>query len=119
MLSVLLYSNCRWFACNNRTSTLHASKEHHVSFGLARGLLPDYQLTMKIKNKSLGIVLLEGKKESGKNSRHKWDDKSKLGNMMKLALDGLLSCSPCHPIKAFGILVDGTCNMLLLAQMDR
>ncbi|KAF9433371.1 hypothetical protein BGZ76_009546 [Entomortierella beljakovae] len=70
-------------------------------------MFPDYQISTRVRGVNLSVVLLEAKVLGRQNPSHKWDDKSKLGNMMKIALDSILELGPPKPVKTFGILVNG------------
>ncbi|KAF9919557.1 hypothetical protein BGZ65_012030, partial [Modicella reniformis] len=63
---------------------------------------------MTVTNKrQLSVVLLEGKIDSNKTFQI-WDNKTKLGQEMKLALDSILMLLPEDDVSVIGILVRGS-----------
>jgi hypothetical protein len=68
--------------------------------------VPDFASTTKARHRDLTIVLLEGKVASNKTIQM-WDDKTKLGQEMRLALDSILLLEPQTDVEVVGILVRG------------
>ncbi|KAF9343636.1 hypothetical protein BGX26_005432, partial [Mortierella sp. AD094] len=67
-------------------------------------LVPDFASTTKARHRDLSIVLLEGKVASNTTFQI-WDDKTKLGQEMRLALDSILLLEPEYDVQVVGILV--------------
>ncbi|KAF9578015.1 hypothetical protein BGW38_006431, partial [Lunasporangiospora selenospora] len=59
-----------------------------------RLLIPDYSTTTHIGKQQLSVVLLEGKTVKNRGHSQIWDDLTKLGQEMKLALDSILKFQP-------------------------
>ncbi|KAF9434241.1 hypothetical protein BGZ76_008331 [Entomortierella beljakovae] len=68
-------------------------------------LIPDYGTATLIGNRRYFVLLLEGKIAGNTGSHQMWDDLSKLGNEMKLALDSILKLEPSGEVSIVGILV--------------
>ncbi|KAF9436840.1 hypothetical protein BGZ76_002801 [Entomortierella beljakovae] len=68
-------------------------------------LIPDYGTATLIGNRRYFVLLLEGKIARNTRSPQMWDDLSKLGNEMKLALDSILKLEPSGEVSVVGILV--------------
>lgn len=69
-------------------------------------LVPDFACTTKARHRELSVVLLEGKVASNTTFQI-WDDKTKLGQEMRLALDSILLLEPEYDVQVVGILVRG------------
>ncbi|KAI8595526.1 hypothetical protein EDD21DRAFT_391000 [Dissophora ornata] len=67
-------------------------------------LVPDFATVTATLQGELSLVLLEGKVATNKVFQI-WDDKTKLGQEMKLALDSILVLSPGDDVCVVGILV--------------
>lgn len=67
-------------------------------------LVPDFATVTATLQGELSLVLLEGKVAANKAFQI-WDDKTKLGQEMKLALDSILLLSPGEEVCVVGILV--------------
>ncbi|KAK3814023.1 MAG: hypothetical protein J3Q66DRAFT_345451 [Benniella sp.] len=65
-------------------------------------LVPDFATVTATLQGELSLVLLEGKAESNRVFQI-WDDKTKLGQEMKLALDSILLLSPGDDVCVVGI----------------
>ncbi|KAG0220720.1 hypothetical protein BGX31_010670 [Mortierella sp. GBA43] len=70
----------------------------------SRLLVPDFTTTTLTSRRQLSLVLLEGKIDRNKTQQI-WDDKTKLGQEMKLALDSILLHQPEDEVSVVGILV--------------
>ncbi|KAG0353695.1 hypothetical protein BGZ54_002092 [Gamsiella multidivaricata] len=67
-------------------------------------LVPDFATVTVTKQGEVSLVLLEGKVASNKGFQI-WDDRTKLGQGMKLALDSIVMLSPKDEVCVVGILV--------------
>ncbi|KAF9578354.1 hypothetical protein BGW38_005888, partial [Lunasporangiospora selenospora] len=67
-------------------------------------LIPDFSTRSVAQKRELSLVLLEGKVSSNKGSQI-WDDRTKLGQEMKLALDSILMLQPKDNVCVVGLLV--------------
>ncbi|KAF9153549.1 hypothetical protein BGX21_004660 [Mortierella sp. AD011] len=72
-------------------------------------LFLDYGTATMIGNRRYFVLLLEGKIAGNNGSHQMWDDLSKLGNEMKLALDSILKLGPTDEVSVMGILVRENC----------
>ncbi|KAF9083726.1 hypothetical protein BGX29_002936, partial [Mortierella sp. GBA35] len=67
-------------------------------------LVPDFTTVTMANKRQLSLLLMEGKVESNRCFQI-WDDKTKLGQEMKLAMDCILMLQPEDDIWVVGILV--------------
>ncbi|KAG0318875.1 hypothetical protein BGZ99_005391 [Dissophora globulifera] len=75
-------------------------------------LVPDYSTITLAGRRELSVVLLEGKVASNRTFQI-WDDRTKLGQEMKLALDSILKLLPGEDVSVVGILVKGFCTPIV------
>ncbi|KAF9897105.1 hypothetical protein BX616_006174, partial [Lobosporangium transversale] len=68
-------------------------------------LIPDYGTATSIGKEQYYALLLEGKIARNSGQHQMWDDLTKLGNEMKLALNSILKLSPSGEVCVVGILV--------------
>jgi hypothetical protein len=76
-------------------------------------LVPDFATMTAARRRQLSVVLLEGKVVSNKVCQI-WDDKTKLGQELKLALDSILMLLPEDDVWVVGIFVRGTFLLVML-----
>lgn len=69
--------------------------------------MPDFSTRTLVKKIQMSVVLLEGKVVTNKTLQI-WDDKTKLGQELKLSLDAILKLFPEDDVWVVGILVRGT-----------
>ncbi|KAF9406256.1 hypothetical protein BGZ94_003184, partial [Podila epigama] len=67
-------------------------------------LVPDFATVTVAYKRKLSVVLLEGKVDSNRVFQI-WDDKTKLGQELKLSLDSILTLLPSENVSVIGILV--------------
>ncbi|KAF9198111.1 hypothetical protein BGZ49_001177 [Haplosporangium sp. Z 27] len=92
-LSELAYVSYNWTQTQNETRNEDSSL-----------LIPDFSATTSAQKRELSLLLLEGKIASNKTFQI-WDDRTKLGQEMKLALDSILKLLPKDDVCVIGILV--------------
>ncbi|KAF9971878.1 hypothetical protein BGZ73_005072 [Actinomortierella ambigua] len=68
-------------------------------------VIPDYTTTTQVGKHQVSVVLLEGKVAGNTGSCQIWDDLTKLGQEMKLALNTMLTLQPEGDVCVIGILV--------------
>ncbi|KAG0296761.1 hypothetical protein BGZ96_008621 [Linnemannia gamsii] len=67
-------------------------------------LVPDFTMVTMANKRQLSLLLMEGKVKSNKCFQI-WDDRTKLGQEMKLSLDSILMLQPEDDVWVIGILV--------------
>lgn len=77
-------------------------------------LIPDFATVTETKQGELSLVLLEGKVASNKGFQI-WDDGTKIGQELKLALDSILMLSPEDEVCVVGILARGLFVLMALS----
>ena len=70
-------------------------------------LIPDYATTTQVGKQQVSVVLLEGKIARNAGLCQIWDDLTKLGQEMKVALDSILKLQPEDDVCVIGVLVRG------------
>ncbi|KAF9085484.1 hypothetical protein BGX27_003451, partial [Mortierella sp. AM989] len=68
-------------------------------------LIPDYGTTTQVGRQQLFVVVLEGKIAGNVGSSQEWDDLTKVGQEMKLALDSILKLKPEDEVCVVELLV--------------
>ncbi|KAF9397707.1 hypothetical protein BGX21_008594, partial [Mortierella sp. AD011] len=68
-------------------------------------LISDYGTTTQVGRRQLFVVMLEGKITGNVGSSQEWDDLTKVGQEMKLALDSILKLEPEDEVCVVGLLV--------------
>ncbi|KAG0047784.1 hypothetical protein BGZ83_007218 [Gryganskiella cystojenkinii] len=68
-------------------------------------LVPDYATTTQVGEQNLSVVLLEAKIVGNMGHCQIWDDQTKLGQEMKLALDSILLLEPEGDVCVVGLLI--------------
>ncbi|KAF9345389.1 hypothetical protein BGX26_003173 [Mortierella sp. AD094] len=68
-------------------------------------LIPDYGTSTLIGGRRYFVLLLEGKIAGNAGQCQMWDDLTKIGQEMKLALDSMLKLMPCGDVCVVGVLV--------------
>ncbi|KAF9975241.1 hypothetical protein BGZ73_001177 [Actinomortierella ambigua] len=74
-----------------------------------RLLVPDYTVATTVREKTFTVLLLEAKVARNNVNGQIWDDLTKLGHEMKLALDSILLTLPEEEIIVQGIILKGYC----------
>ncbi|KAI8595476.1 hypothetical protein EDD21DRAFT_39106 [Dissophora ornata] len=77
-------------------------------------LIPDYAITTQVGKQQVSVMLLEGKIAENAGHGQIWDDQTKLGQEMKMALDTILKLQPEDDVGVIGVLVRGMFYTLLL-----
>lgn len=98
----------------SRTHIEQLVKTHNrqIRTGSVARTASGYQLCTRMGG--MGLILSRWNKlQGGKNPVYKWDYKTKLGYIMKAALDTLLSLSPLEEVKTFCIVVEGKGYLIL------
>ncbi|KAF9984751.1 hypothetical protein BGZ79_005555, partial [Entomortierella chlamydospora] len=85
---------------NHWTPTQDDTRDQNMST-----LIPDYGASTLIGGRRYFALLLEGKIASNGGLNQKWDDLTKIGQEMKLALDAMLKLMPCGEVCVVGVLV--------------
>ncbi|KAG0339834.1 hypothetical protein BG000_001231 [Podila horticola] len=68
-------------------------------------LIPDYATTTQVGKQQVSVVLLEGKIAKNIGLCQIWDDLTKLGQELKMALDSILKMQPGDDVCVVGLLV--------------
>ncbi|KAG0354841.1 hypothetical protein BG005_006171 [Podila minutissima] len=68
-------------------------------------LIPDYATTTQVGKQQVSVVLLEGKIAKNAGRCQMWDDLTKLGQELKMALDSILKLQPENDVCVIGVLV--------------
>ncbi|KAF9323776.1 hypothetical protein BG006_001161 [Podila minutissima] len=68
-------------------------------------LIPDYATTTQVGKQQVSVVLLEGKIAKNTGLCQIWDDLTKLGQELKMALDSILKLQPEDDVCVVGLLV--------------
>ncbi|KAF9949399.1 hypothetical protein BGZ65_007355, partial [Modicella reniformis] len=72
-----------------------------------RLLVPDYSVATTVRDKTYTALMLEAKIAKNNSHNQIWDDLTKLGHEMKLALDSILLVLPVEEIVVQGIILKG------------
>ncbi|KAF9301824.1 hypothetical protein BGZ74_006226 [Mortierella antarctica] len=68
-------------------------------------LIPDYATTTQVGKQQVSVVLLEGKIAKNAGRCQMWDDLTKLGQELKMALDSIQKLQPEDDVCVIGVLV--------------
>ncbi|KAG0040504.1 hypothetical protein BGZ83_002527, partial [Gryganskiella cystojenkinii] len=98
----LRFSHSFWMTHRLRTDS---GTENDTRSSISSLLIPDYATTAQVGEQQLFVILLEGKIARNTGVCQVWDDLTKLGQEMKVALDSILKLEPEYDVWIIGVLV--------------